>query len=414
MNKSIQSMPEYEFGKKILGPFFSEFCRRLWLYHEVYAEQNAVALFCARGGIRLRILYERFLEKMEIPLPVSCRYFMISRLLASKVCFPNSPELVLANLRREFFNTNIATLAKAFLPKQAKNIETTIKPFEKTAVNLKSVNDLFFGKGELTLMIRSHIKEQTQLFKSYLIQLTGENKIILLVDSGLFGSTQMLLSHAYYDKVWFGHYVARSNYRKDHAPHFPMSVGIILEHDFFTPRIPETALLKYWHLIEATLEPQVKTVEYLEQSNDGTIVSNLQTENWVASLAPKDNSCFSGILSYFDTLDSNNLQQVRTHYEKAIRKISNKIQAPSKLDLLSMSIGCSRSHDFGRKGTTSILHNYKSPNLITQLKQIHHSLWPEGQLVNYYGKVGTLFLKILLFIRLFRSHIAFLRISFRQ
>ena len=66
MDESLEQERKFIFSRYLLGPVFAEFCRRLWLYQEVYSKEEACALFCARGGIRLRMLYETFLRKMEI------------------------------------------------------------------------------------------------------------------------------------------------------------------------------------------------------------------------------------------------------------------------------------------------------------------------------------------------------------
>jgi hypothetical protein len=52
---------------------------------------------------------------------------------------------------------------------------------------------------------------------------------MLIVDSGLYGHTQLLLEAARPDVNWHGVYFARSNYSREPAPHFQRATGLILD-----------------------------------------------------------------------------------------------------------------------------------------------------------------------------------------
>ena len=43
------------FGQRTLGPVIAEFCLRLWAFEQFLPRDEAVLLFCARGGLRLNV-----------------------------------------------------------------------------------------------------------------------------------------------------------------------------------------------------------------------------------------------------------------------------------------------------------------------------------------------------------------------
>ena len=52
----------FRFAYRYLGPVFNEFCHRLYVYQQAFADRGACALYMARGGMRLRSLFELFLR----------------------------------------------------------------------------------------------------------------------------------------------------------------------------------------------------------------------------------------------------------------------------------------------------------------------------------------------------------------
>lgn len=405
MQTTTSYQAQFEFAYNFLGPIHTEFCRRLWLYHEAYIEQNAVSLFCARGGLRQKILYEKFLKKMNYKKTLECNNFMISRLLASKVCFKNAPSLVTQFVLSEFKYGTIAEVAQSFLPKigDLDNV-TLLADFHKLPVNQKNVNDLFFGDSQLTSIIKLHLNEQYLLFNEYLSSLIKNHRTAILVDTGLFGSTQMYLNEAYKNINWSGLYFGRSNYRKSFAPHFNRTTGIILEWDEISALKPETAFLKYWHIVEAPLEPNLESVSYLSKCSQGYIKSNLEIPGWENELENLDNPFFAGIVSYIENLKPEDSGNIRKIYKKRLNQISNKIMAPSISDLKYMVVQ-DRSFDYGREGSVGILFKSQTINPFKRFIEAKHSLWKRGQLVKNFGILMFIFLRVLLFSKKIKAFI---------
>ncbi|MGT2481345.1 hypothetical protein ACU4GR_26615 [Methylobacterium oryzae CBMB20] len=101
------------FGQRVLGPILTEFCLRLWLVERFLAPDKTVLLFCARGGLRLQLAYERFLERAGLPPNLPHAALMVSRLVAARTAFdPPSPG-VLSELGREFSGRAMSEVAAA-------------------------------------------------------------------------------------------------------------------------------------------------------------------------------------------------------------------------------------------------------------------------------------------------------------
>ena len=71
------------FGETVLGPILAEFAFRLWLFAESQPSE-ARLLFCARGGLRMRLLYETFLNSIGRSSPLPVDDLMVSRLVAAR------------------------------------------------------------------------------------------------------------------------------------------------------------------------------------------------------------------------------------------------------------------------------------------------------------------------------------------
>jgi hypothetical protein len=406
------------FGRTVLGPIYAEFCERLWLYQEAYSDRDARALFASRGGLRLREIYEEFLRARRLSTSIDLKDFMISRILATKVCFEENQPFIIETIMKEFQNKKLDLVADAFLPPaiNMNDYQLRLGELRLQDVNETSVRELFFGSGPLSISIQEHLKHQRIMFSRYIKDLLKETRTVLLVDTGLFGSTQKLLSQSFPEYEWRGHYFAKSNYRSEKSIHLDNVTGIILDCDSFSPIIPESALLKYWHLIEMPLEPKVSSVRYLMENGDGAVRSNLEQDGWEIAVKSREDSIFGGIMDYIENSGSQSRTDVRKHYKKSIKLLSKKIQAPIKSDLLYMTVG-DRSNDFHGQGSTPILPDTHIFNLQHFFNGFRRSLWLEGQIIKSFGFVGFLYLSVMYYARptiyRFRKGIALLKSNVR-
>jgi hypothetical protein len=339
---SARSDQRRSVGRKWLGPVFAEFARRLELYMAATPDPSAVALYCARGGFRLRTIHERWLQRMELPSTKRHEDFMVSRLLATKIALLPAPQVAIESLYREFSSQSLRTLTLAFLNEVDAAEADLSAPRLAGTSDAEGIKWLFFGDHPLARLLRLHADDQTILFADHLSTLRRTASRMLIVDSGLYGHTQLLLEAARPDVNWHGVYFARSNYSREPAPHFQRATGLILELDEFSFLIPEAAFLRYWHLVEAVLEPSIPSVRWLERRPDGSVGSNMDSVAWQHAVSDDGNPLFAGVIDYIDQLGPTDRQHSRAHFREAMHGLQRAILSPRLADLDDMDVGRAR------------------------------------------------------------------------
>jgi len=114
---------QMEFGASVLGPIFAEFALRLWIFlNAVEDPEDTCILFCARGGLRLRLLFERFLKRAGLESPVVIGDLMVSRLIAARMAILDPATAVSSEIGREFYGGTMQTVAHA-LAQQTHDLE---------------------------------------------------------------------------------------------------------------------------------------------------------------------------------------------------------------------------------------------------------------------------------------------------
>ncbi|HCZ15341.1 MAG TPA: hypothetical protein PK752_03295 [Accumulibacter sp.] len=384
-----------DFGREWLGPVFAEFARRLELYVAAATQDPpAVVLYCARGGFRLRAIHELWLQRMGLNSTTRHEDFMISRLLASKVALLHAPELVIGTLCSEFAAQSLRALASAFLPDTSAALVSAqlSTPRLTAAADAEGIAWLFFGDHSLARHLRMHAEEQHELLGDRLDALCPDPAPRLLVDSGLYGRTQLLLDATWPKAEWHGVYFARSNHCHQPAPHFKHATGLILEEDEFTYLVPEAAFLRYWHLIEAVLEPAIPSVRWLERRADESIGSNMDNVAWQDAVGDDGNPFFAGILEHLNELGPSDRQHSRARFRDAMRGLQQAILSPRISDIERMEVGA-RGRDFGRDGYNSVLHHNDENGWQARRRRIREALWSEGQVALELAPFGTLLLR---------------------
>jgi len=107
----------------VLGPIFAEFALRLWIFlNTVEDPEDTCILFCARGGLRLRLLFERFLKRAGLESPVVIGDLMVSRLIAARMAILDPATAVSSEIGREFYGGTLQTVAHA-LAQQTHDLE---------------------------------------------------------------------------------------------------------------------------------------------------------------------------------------------------------------------------------------------------------------------------------------------------
>jgi FMN phosphatase YigB (HAD superfamily) len=359
------------FAHDILGPILTRFCQLIWLYVSQAEQTHKTALlFCARGGIGIREAFEQVVAKQGLPLSSRRANLMVSRLVAARSALMAKSPLALEELGREFPNDSFARVASALGGRSYELPE----PWQQRFVPGEFLALLHGPSGAEVL---ADITEQSALFERHLRALASGAERLILIDTGLYGSTQRLLAQGFPDLSLETVQFARSNYKGFGEEHFPRTTGLMVQDNFYNPLQAASSVLRYWHLVESFFEPRLQSVRWFELEPDGSVSGNcgpVQREQLGAS-------CYGELLSdalqYIQQLTAAKGVQAFTSADSALLQLKRAITRPSAADIQALTVG-TRSKDFGRDSIMEVLHKELHEDFLSRLKAVKKQHWREG------------------------------------
>lgn len=386
------------FGRDVLGPIFLDFCAKLRLFEASYAGRNAKALYVARGGLRLRLLFNRFLERHKLSEPTPQADFWTSRLGACKGCLVRDFDYTAQILAREFSYTSLGRMIQCLLPRGTDGSRPYPAPdhiIDQAHLDAPVSAELFAiayrSQGPVGQMLRDHFESQHHLFNRYIEQLAAGAGKLLLVDTGWTGNTQALLMRSFPQIDWVGMYFGRWDYRKARPWHFYNTFGLVCEGEDFVPDLPETAFFLYHHIIESPLEISVRSVEgYVEEAGGRVVPDGIDIDNVDLGEGQSD-ELFHGILEYFNNADPNaSDRRIAADAQRALRRASRIIRFPTRTAVSALTMP-PRSADFGKDEHTGVLLPAKPGEHWRQrFTRVKAALWHQGQIVGEFPRVYPL------------------------
>ncbi|MER2515401.1 MAG: hypothetical protein ABTR92_03175 [Candidatus Accumulibacter phosphatis] len=380
-----EDLTRRQFATEVLGPIFYAYCHRLWLFQMGTDKASTVALFAARGGLRLLALYDRFLAIQRVSSPVRCHPFMISRLAAAKGCYCSAPEVVREQVVRIFRAQTIGTLAGALIPSGTKP-PIQLMPGEVSdklmgaPVSTETFDALVNSDSEYGRWLRQHLEEQGDLLRDYVLELAGTNSRILLCDTGLYGCTQAMLAAANSELDWTGVYFGKANYTGEFARHHLDAFGLVFGRDHPSLFVPATAFLRYWHICEMPMEPPLPSVAYYFRGHEGQTLCNIEARSLKSVVETPGNPYYEGICDFFDAhVEPQPATEINRDFRLATKRLQRLIYLPAEKDVHAMTVG-SRCPDFGRQGEIPAMVAV-TPKTTTAKKVflVRDALWQEGQ-----------------------------------
>ena len=320
------------------------------------------------------LAYERFLAKSGLPAPTRIMPLMVSRATAIKPA-----------LMRVIEDGRLPQSAASIISYQLSDRSLREVVLAMSGCDVGEVamgRDRFTPEGFGRLLMAQEgrealdsIAEQSALFRRHLdLGLDGRRNAVL-VDTGLFGTTMQLMCDGIADVDFSCALIARANYRgKGHAtPHHGKTFGLSLEANSYSPLQRRSAMLRYWHLIESTFEPDLPSVQTFADQG-GIPVSNLQIEGWCDRVEPTATSIFAGVMAYLDDLQHGDPSRVVADARTAWTTLYRAVVWPSPDQGAILNVGV-RGNDFG-VDTTSAARPWTGP-----LKALRgNALWREGEI----------------------------------
>jgi hypothetical protein len=335
------------FGREVLGPIVAEFCLRLWSVGSLMSRRSdAALLFCARGGLRMQFAFERFLAASSLPAPVPVAPLMVSRVVAIRPALARSAEQGLSTLPPAAATTLGYEFRRATLRQVAQAVA------EEDPGAARRWDEPFTPEGLMALLhhpdgarVVAALIHQADLFLCHLRETLDGREHAVLVDTGLYGTTRLLLAEGLPELRFSSALIARS-FRP--GPRNARTFGLSVEGADYSPLRRRTAMLRYWHFVEWLFEPELPSVRRFSDENGGAR-SNLEVDGWQSRIEPEPGTAFSGVIAYLDALPARPAQRVALDADRAWSAFRRAIVWPTHAHALALAVG-TRSHDFGTDG----------------------------------------------------------------
>jgi len=352
--------------ERAVGPVFHSFYTRL--NRRLAAEpEGTVALYMTRAGIRLLELHKVFNDATGVSPKAALKLFNVSRLAAVKSCMRDHPESSAGVLLAEYRDGRKLTDVLQGLGLDTALLSSSKRDEPATPSSFLALCEQEDGPGPA---LRDLFARQADDLARYLDELLGGCRNPLVVDSGWYGTTQMLLMQQFPDLQWHGCYYGKWRYRKSRPAHFDAMSGLCVDEDVHPPHSARRLSLANYHLVESLLEPDSSSVVGYRQSATGAVEADFDPA--FVARGGAENPLYLALRQY---LASPPDQKEALGY----RRLARSALFPSREEVQCIVQG-GRSADMGkRESNPLVLWPGEYPDLGT-LSRYRRSIWKAGQL----------------------------------
>ena len=363
---SGRNLGAHDFGRDVLGPVYAAFCVQLWLYlHLLDDSESAAALFCARGGLMMRELYESALGSLGLPSRVPSRDFMVSRYVLAKSGLAQADPATLREIAREHAGRRLDEVVRSFSQEAGDVPPRWQVPFTAAAMQE------FLASPDARAFKREAVAHNN-LFNQHLDTVLDGARRAVLVDTGLYGSIQLFLQTLRPDLAVSSVLMARSNYKGFPTEHFASVLGVLTERDIYDPFDDRSVVLRYWQLVEEMFEPDLQSVKSFAETG-GQVVSNLESAGWRDAVTGHDHPVYTGMKAYIESLSPGDLPRILREERAAWKALKRVVIYPTRSEAHELSVGL-RPRDFGLDGYASDTSNMGESRLL----RFRHAHWKNG------------------------------------
>ncbi|MDP2520913.1 glycosyltransferase [Shimia thalassica] len=379
-------------GYELLGPIVHR-----WLLgldqHMAYLDDGETSfLFCARAGVRIKELFEIYLEGRNRTWPENAHMFWISRLALCKGLYSRQREQALQIIVREYQDHPIRSIIMGLL----RHAPEVLEGCDLTTPDLDAQSDSFTewlrADSDVSRKLLTYLTESGTAFDTQVKKLLEGSRRAVLIDSGWQGTGQSLLHHAFPDIDWFGLYVGRTLTPSHDGSIVDRVIGLLFQSESFNPEIPETAISLHRHLFETLLEPNGPSIEEILGGPCDAKAREQIGANEAAEATHAKDPLFLLVREYLKDHSDLDLAEIIVRHQIAMPKLARVLAQPTKAEALALSCK-DRSADFGKNLNVPILIDPSETNNLPESYanrdfRIQSSLWPQGQIaLEFSGKL---------------------------
>lgn len=362
-----------DIGRDLLGPIINLYLLKLHAHILQTDPRQDRILFGLRAGLRIRALYETWLEQRGSSLPEHTFLFKTSRLMAVKAAFKAVPDLALTALARELDGENLDTIVRALL-----RSETPSARLKRDIPDIQQepLHEFLRRNIPAARRVRHHLHQQADIFADYVAGISGSANRLILVDTGWRGTQQLLLERAFPKKDWAGLYFGCIG-RAEILGVRPRNMsGLMFDSPDFVPENPSSSFVLHRHLIESLFEPSLPSVEHLDHHDVEAARSGITTNNAADALP---DPAYEGVTEHVESHAPDSPRQMVAACTEAMSHLAKMIASPERDDVNLLTLK-PRSLDLGRTGSVSVLlppkDRFVGDNSQTRVDE---ALWGPGQ-----------------------------------
>lgn len=372
-----------------LGPILLKWA---WLTHVYLASlrEPSRALFVSRSGLRMRLLYEEFLQSRGWASPLPLVDFWASRLLVTKMALHEASDEVLMFAADGYRRESLGEMVNGFMrhePEWLDRVPQTAELEQPATGFAAAMRDPESPLGEV---LRAYASFYRELYGSYFAEVIGDAGIVAFVDSGQAGSIHAMLQPEVPDTQLVSLLAAKMNRGNGFQAHLQDVVGVLFEGSVFDAQVPLTALVHHWHLLENLFETPGESISYLVD-NDGRAEFPQAEPN----LSPVDRTQegdvhLAAVIDYVRDNGDKPPHKLLQDSVEAEQRLARRILYPESEDLAALMVP-PRSVDFGNSFEVAVCIDPPSSTLSSgavyqRHRRLEAALWKQCQLLLEYPK----------------------------
>lgn len=364
----------------VVGAVVHRWLLALHQFVQYHDDGDTTFLFCARAGVRIRVLYDVFRAAQPDPGPGG-ELFWISRVSVAKGVYPTAGgrEPAIAHLSREYHHWPLRDMVRGLLqhnPERLSALDLSVRELDAHGFNFPG----YIRSGSpVSKALDAYLQECGDAFESYVSSVLSGRSRAVLIDSGWQGSAQSLLKSAFPDIAWRGLYFGRI-LGEAHDPSIRNDcIGLMFEDETVKPAVPETAFVRHRHLVENLLEPNGPSVEEIPAGMFLAKAQPLITACLDEVPDAEADALYLGVLSYIEANAALPMSEVFARHRRAMPNLARMLLTPRREEVPLLA-GKPRSADFGKTLSVPVVIDPASDPERTPETRLAAALWTEGQI----------------------------------
>lgn len=373
-----------QIAEELFCPVIHKWISNLHQFITYYNDGDTQFLFHARAGVRIRHLYDLFLQGRGGDMDDAFSMFWASRLSVAKGTFSRQPAAAIDLIKKEYEYAPLSSLLAGVLRNNRDILKRINLSDGRLAAQGSKFPEWLESGTSSAKLVKSYLRDASFAMDEYIAKLIGNKRRVVLIDSGWQGTAQTLLADAFPSYSWKGLYFGRSFLPGRQTSRSRDIIGVLFENDYYDPQQPESAFVRHRHLIESLLEPNAPSIEEAPAGKFLSAVQPAIDANRADTPDPSKDFFYARAVSYFERNANLSDVQILMRHQEAMPKLARIIVHPTASEASAL-VSKERSADFGKE--------LRVPVLLSPIggdrgggagQRIKDALWQEGQIALEY------------------------------